>query len=503
MDTPFQKLLRRMQELKDLGGAVGLCTWDQETYMPEAASEGRAAILGTLETLSHERLVAPEVGDWLETSLADDRLTLDQRRMAALLKEERDRAVKLPASLVRELAELQSAAISAWRQARAERDFALFAPKLQRLLELRRAQADAWGHGGERYDALLEKYEPGMRVARLTPVLEALKAQLVPLVRALSGREPLHARPDLFDGSRTYPDGAQWQLTLDVLAAMGFDFKAGRQDRSIHPFTGGSHPRDVRLTTRLEPGTPVPAFFGALHEGGHGLFEQGFAEGDFRTPLAASPSMGLHESQSRLWENQVGRGRAFWQHWFPRFQAAFPGALAGVSPESFHAEVNRVQPSFIRVEADEVTYNLHVVLRYELELLLLRDALPLSELPGAWNARMAQYLGIAPPDPVKGVLQDIHWAWGEFGYFPTYTLGNLYSASLYAAAGRALPTLEQDLASGDLRGLQGWLRKNVHAPGYRLPAEERVRAVTGEGLTDRDFVSYLRGKYGALYGVAL
>ncbi|MBM4378331.1 MAG: carboxypeptidase M32 [Deltaproteobacteria bacterium] len=503
MDTPSQKLLARMQELRDLGGAIGLCTWDQETYMPEGASEGRAAILGTLESLSHERLVAPEVGDWLEASLQDARLTPDQRRMSELLKEDRDRAVKLPSSLVREIAVEQSAAISAWRQARAEKDFQLFAPKLQRLLELRRAQADAWGHGGERYDALLERFERGMRVQRLTPVLEALKAQLVPLVRALAGREPLQGRPELLGGSRTYADGAQWQLTLDVLAAMGFDFRAGRQDRSIHPFTGGSHPQDVRLTTRLEASTPVPSFFGALHEGGHGLFEQGFAEGDFRTPLAASPSMGLHESQSLLWENQVGRGQAFWRHWFPRFQAAFPEALAGVSEASFHAEVNRVQPSFIRVEADEVTYNLHVVLRYELELLLLRDALPLSELPGAWDARMQQYLGITPPDPVKGVLQDIHWAWGEFGYFPTYTLGNLYAASLYAAAQRALPTLEQDIASGNLLGLRDYLRKNIHAPGYRLPAEERVRAVTGEGLTDRDFVAYLRGKYGALYGVSL
>ena len=503
MNIHFQKLLGRMQELKDLGGAVGLCTWDQETYMPERASEGRAGILGTLQSLAHERLVAPEVGEWLEASLEDASLTADQRRMAELLKEERDRAVKLPASLVRELAELQSAAIAAWRQARAEKNFAPFAPKLQRLLELRRAQADAWGHDGERYDALLENYEPGMRVSRLTPVLEALKARLVPMVQALAGREPLNARRELLDGSRTYPDDAQWALTLQVLESMGFDFKAGRQDRSIHPFTGGSHPEDVRLTTRLESGTPVPAFFGALHEGGHGLFEQGFQPADFRTPLAASPSMGLHESQSRLWENQVGRGRAFWAHWFPRFQAAFPAALAGVSPESFLAEVNRVQPSFIRVEADEVTYNLHVILRYELELLMMRDALPLSELPEAWNARMQQYLGITPPDPVKGVLQDIHWAWGELGYFPTYTLGNLYAASLFAAAGRAMPSLEEELAAGNLRGLMGFLRKNVHAPGYRLRAEERVRAVTGNGLTDKDFVAYLESKYGALYGITL
>ena len=503
MNSHFQKLLSRMQELKDLGGAIGLCTWDQETYMPERASGGRAAILGTLQSLAHERLVAPEVGEWLEGSLADPALSADQRRMAELLKEERDRAVKLPASLVRELAELQSAAISAWRQARADKDFRPFAPKLQRLLEIRRAQADAWGHGGERYDALLENYEPGMRVARLTPVLEALKVQLIPLVKALTGREPLHARRELLDGTRTYPEDAQWSLTLQVLESMGFDFKAGRQDRSIHPFTGGSHPEDVRLTTRLESGTPVPAFFGALHEGGHGLFEQGFQPADFRTPLAASPSMGLHESQSRLWENQVGRGRAFWAHWFPRFRAAFPGALGDASAESFLAEVNRVQPSFIRVEADEVTYNLHVILRYELELLMLRDALPLSELPGAWNDRMQQYLGITPPDPVKGVLQDIHWAWGELGYFPTYTLGNLYAASLYAAAQRAMPTLEQDLSAGNLLVLRDFLRKNVHAPGYRLRAEERVRAITGEGLTDRDFVAYLQAKYGALYGVSL
>jgi carboxypeptidase Taq len=272
---------------------------------------------------------------------------------------------------------------------------------------------------------------------------------------------------------------------------------------SIHPFTNSVHAQDVRLTTRLDPAWPPAALFGTLHEAGHGLYEQGFSEEHHRTPLASVPSMGLHESQSRLWENLVGRGRSFWVSHFPALKESFPQALADVDLDGFHAGINHVVPSLIRVEADEVTYNLHIALRYELELAMLRDELPVSELPSAWNERMRRYLGITPPDDTQGVLQDIHWAWGELGYFPTYSLGNLYAASLYAAAGRALPSLEADLAKGDTSSLLGWLRANLHSHGFRLPAEERVRAITGEGLTDRDFLAYLRAKYGALYGVKL
>jgi carboxypeptidase Taq len=500
MEPTFSSLLARMQELRDLQGIIGLATWDQETYLPSKADDARAHQLSTLQGLHHERLVDPRLGEALAWAAERTDLEADQRAMVRVLTQERDRAVRVPQALVKALAEAQSRALVAWRQARKEKRFALFQPALARILALRREQADAYGHEGERYDALLEGYEPGMRVARLTPVLTALRDALIPMVASLTAAP--RQLPDLFQG-RHFDGEAQWRFTLRLLEAVGFDLEAGRQDRSIHPFTGSTHPLDVRLTTRIDEANPLNALFSTIHEAGHGLYEQGFAEAHYRTPLAAAPSMGLHESQSRLWENVVGRSHAFWEHFYPALREAFPQALTGVEMDAFHASVNRVSPSLIRTEADEVTYNLHIVLRYELELLLIHDELPLEEVPAAWNERMRRYLGVTPPDDTQGVLQDIHWAWGEFGYFPTYSLGNLYSSSLYRAAERALPDLTGHIRRGELLPLRDWLRTHVHRQGYRLPAEDLVHQVTGRGLTDVDFLEYLRVKYGALYGVSL
>ncbi|WP_426736217.1 carboxypeptidase M32 [Myxococcus faecalis] len=493
-------LLSRMQELKDLQGLIGLATWDQETYLPSKAGPARAQQLSTLQGLHHERLVDPRLGEALSKASVEPGLTEDEQAMVAVLQREREREVRVPAALVRALAEAQSHGLHAWREARKERRFARFQPALQRLLSLRREQADAYGHDGERYDALLEGYEPGMRVSRLTPVLTALREQLVPMVGKLTGTGK-RPRP-VFDGRRFDKD-AQWRFTLKLLEDIGFDLEAGRQDLSIHPFTGGTHALDVRLTTHVDESNPLSAIFSTIHEAGHGLFEQGFAPELHRTPLAASPSMGLHESQSRLWENQVGRGRPFWEHYFPLLRDSFPEALKGVDLEDFLAAVNEVRPSLIRIESDEVTYNLHIAVRYELELLLFRDALPLDDVPAAWNERMERYLGVTPPDDTQGVLQDIHWAWGELGYFPTYSLGNLYAASLYRVAGRELTDLDAQLRQGKMLSLRDWLRERVHRHGFRLPAEERMRVVTGQGLTDADFLTHLRSKYGALYGITL
>ncbi len=500
MERTFTALLARMQELRDLQGIIGLATWDQETYMPAKAADARAHQLSTLQGLYHERLVDPWLGDALAWAAEHTGLEADQRAMVRVLTLERDRAVRVPQALVKALAEAQSRALAAWRQARKEKRYAIFQPALARILELRREQADAYGHDGERYNALLEGYEPGMRVARLTPVLTALRNALITMAAAI--RSAPRQVPDVLAG-RHFDGEAQWRFTLRLLEAAGFDLEAGRQDRSIHPFTGGTHPRDVRLTTRIDEAHPLNALFSTIHEVGHGLYEQGFDEAHHRTPLAAAPSMGLHESQSRLWENVVGRSLAFWEHFYPALQQEFPQALAGVDVGTFHAVVNRVSPSLIRTEADEVTYNLHIVLRYEMELLLINDRLPLADVPAEWKERMERYLGVSPPDDTQGVLQDIHWAWGEFGYFPTYSLGNLYSASLYRAAERALPDLTGQLRRGELLPLRDWLRTHVHRQGYRLPAEELIRQVTGRGLTDWDFLAYLRSKYGALYGVSL
>jgi carboxypeptidase Taq len=498
MDDSREALLSRMRELKDLSGIIGLATWDQETHLPPKAEGARASQLSTLQGLYHQRLVAPEVGEWLGALAAAPRSD-DERAMARVLTRERERAIRVPLDLVQALAEAQGAALTAWRTAREARAFAPFAPALGRLLELRREQADAIGHGGERYDALLDGFEPGMRTERLMPVLHALRDQLIPLVQALDGWPP---GPDALAGVR-FPAEAQWRFTVELLGRLGFDLDAGRQDRSVHPFTGGTHPTDVRLTTRISEDNLSAAVFGTIHECGHGLYEQGFRPVDHRTPLAAAPSMGLHESQSRLWENLVGRSLPFWRALYPRLQSYFPAQLAEVSVEAFHASLNRVARTPIRVEADEVTYNLHIVLRTELELQLLRGDLSVKDLPGAWNAATRELLGLQPADDVKGVLQDIHWAWGELGYFPTYALGNLYAASLLRAAERALPGLWAAIGAGDVSPLRSWLRAEIHAEGARLDAEDLIARVTGHGLTDVDFVAHLRAKYGALSGRSL
>lgn len=487
-------LLSRMQELRDLSGVIGLASWDQETYLPRKSEGNRAAQLGTLQGLYHERLVDPRLGEWLSNGAPE---TDDERAMIRVLQKERDRAVKIPPALVKAIAEAQSRALSAWREARDAKSFAVFQPHVQKLLELRREQADAWGHDGERYDALLESYEPGMKVKRLAPVLADLRKQLVPIVSAIDSKPP----PKKIFTGQLFDIEQQWKFTMHLLEVMGFDLEAGRQDRSTHPFTGGAGPADVRLTTRIFSDLPLSSVFSTIHEGGHGLYEQGFPQGDARTTLGQAPSMGLHESQSRLWENIVGRSEAFWKHFLPEYLTLFKAQLGEVSPTDFLREVNRVERSFIRVEADEVTYNLHIVLRTELELEMIRGTLQAKDLEAAWNEKTKDLLGLEVTNPNQGVLQDIHWAYGEFGYFPTYALGNLYAASLWNAMNREIKGLDETIAGGDLLPVRNWLRENVHRHGYRMDAESLITKVTGQGLTDTDFVSYLKVKYGALYGI--
>lgn len=496
--SAYERLLKKVAELRDLQGVLGLLTWDQETYLPKKGEGSRAEQLATLQGLYHERLVDGALGDLVGEAAAQGALPEGGKELLRVLSWERERAVRIPGNLVKELALAQSQGVSAWKAAREARRFEAFAPALERLLELRRRQADLWGAGKERYDALLEGYEQGMTVERLGPVLKRLEGELAGMTRALADARQRTARAKVLEGRRFDLD-KQWSLSVKVLSDMGFDFDAGRQDKSVHPFTVGNHPLDVRLTNRFDESTPLPALFGALHEGGHGLYEQGFSPTHYRTCLAQAPSMGLHESQSRLWENLVGRSRAFWAHYFPLVQEFFRPVLDDVAVGDFYAHVNRVQPSLIRVEADEVTYNLHIVLRYELEVALLRGDLEVRGLPAEWNRRMKAGLGLVPPDDVAGVLQDIHWAWGEFGYFPTYAVGNLYSASLFGQALRERPGLVDDLSSGKLLPLREWLRSQVHSQGFLLPAEELVRKLTGQGLAEKDFVEYLKRKYKELY----
>lgn len=501
-----------MSDVRALGGAVSLLQWDQETFMPAKGAVARGDQLAAVQAALHERLTSPAVAEALDR--AEREVGPDPDRAAALrvLRFDHERAARVPQRLVRALAQAQAEGIDAWKAARGARAFAIFAPRLERLLELRREQADALlpmleegrakaqpdDAAPERYDALLEGYEPGMRVARLAPILERLVGWLRPVVAAIDAAPP--PRGDFLSGH--FDADGQWQFTLELLSALGFDPEAGRQDRSVHPFTLGLDPGDVRVTTRIHEAQPLSAIFSTLHEAGHGLYEQHLPAEHRRSLLCAAPSMGLHESQSRLWENLVGRSLPFWRAFLPRLAARFP-RLERVAAPDFHRAVNRVERTLVRVEADEVTYNLHIALRFELELGVLRGEIAVRDLPEAWAARSESLLGVRPRDDAEGVLQDIHWAWGDLGYFPTYTLGNLYAATLYAAAGRALPGLEDAIAAGDLAPLRGWLAENVYRVGRRKEAEEIVRDATGEGLTDRDFERYVKTKYGALYGIAL
>ncbi len=498
--SAWEMLAAVMSDVRALGGAISLLQWDQETFMPAKGTAARGEQLAAVQAALHERLTSPAVAEALDR--AEREVGGDQDRAAALraLRFDHERAARVPQRLVRALALAQAEGVDAWKAARAERAFAIFAPRLERLLELRREQAHAIGvpAGGEPYDALLEGYEPGMRVARLAPILERLVGWLRPVVAAIDAAPP--PRDDFLRG-RFDADG-QWEFTLELLSALGFDLEAGRQDRSIHPFSLGLDPGDVRLTTRIREAQPLSAIFSTLHEAGHGLYEQHLPAEHRHSLLCAAPSMGLHESQSRLWENLVGRSLPFWRAFLPRLADRFP-QLERIAAPDFHRAVNRVERTVVRVDADEVTYNLHIALRFELELGMLRGEIAVRDLPEAWAARSEALVGVRPRDDAEGVLQDIHWATGDLGYFPTYTLGNLYAATLYAAAARALPRLEDAIAAGDLAPLRAWLAEKVYRVGRRKDAEEIVRDAAGVGLTDGDFERYVKTKYGALYGIAL
>jgi carboxypeptidase Taq len=500
MSDRYAAFEARMHELKDLDGIIGLLSWDEETYAPPKARAGRGDQSGTIESIRHQRLVDPVLGDLIQ-DLEGAALDPIRRACVVRMKRQRDRAVNVPESLVKEIAKARSTGLGAWQKARSDNAFADFAPHLERMFELQRQKADALLPASrDRYDALLEDYEPGMTRRALEPVLEELRRGLVPLVSAIveSRRRP---RKDFIVG-RPFDVEAQWKLTIHLLRDLGFDFERGRQDRSAHPFTGGCSVDDVRVTTRIFDDNPLSAIFSTIHECGHGLYEQGFDAKMYRTTLAAAPSMGIHESQSRLWENIVGRSRPFWRHYLPILAKTFPEQLRGVTLDEMVAAVNDVEPSLIRVEADEVTYNLHILVRFELEVALLTKDLTVKDVPAAWNERMRKYLGITPPDDGSGCLQDIHWAWGAIGYFPTYSLGNLWSAQLMKAYEREHAAVWRDIEGGDFAPLLEWLREKIHARGYLGTAEETILGATGDRLKVGPFLDYLWSKYRELYALS-
>ena len=457
--------------------------------------------MALLAGLHHERATDLRVGELLGAVEGSEVVGDPTSVESANVREWRrgfDRVTKLPRSLVEELAKTTSIAQQEWVEARKASDFARFRPWLGSIIGLKRQEAACLSMGGDPYDALLDEYEPGASGRELAGLFEALRLDLVPLVAAIAGsaRGP---KASALEGD--YPTDRQKMFGELVASAIGFDFERGRLDTTAHPFCTGIGPGDTRITTRFDPRDFSSAFFGILHEVGHGLYEQGLDPAHHGTPMGEAASLGVHESQSRLWENGVGRSKAFWEHWLPQARRFFRGPLHDVGLDAFHAAINRVEPSLIRVEADEVTYNLHILIRFELEQALIGGDLPVADVPEAWNAKYRDYLGITPSDDAKGCLQDIHWAAGLVGYFPTYTLGNLYAAQLYAGADADLGGLEPAFARGDFGGLLAWLRDKIHRNGRRFRAADLIRQATGKTIDHQPLVRSLRKNYGPIYGI--
>jgi carboxypeptidase Taq len=489
--APADTLRSAIRELRHIDQAIGLLGWDEETYLPEGARAGRGEQLATLESLRHERLASERLGDAVEAVSSGPEASAWSAELR-VLRRLRRLALALPTALVRAFAEQRSLTLAAWERARAQNDYGLFAADLTKLLALCRERASLLGTGGDPYDALLEEHEPGMTRERLEPVLFGVRDRLQDLIDpyALASERNKHAL-----AGRAFPEAAQWRVCRSLLERMGFSFERGRLDRSSHPFTLAAGSDDVRLTIRCSEANLGSALFATLHEGGHGLYDQGYAASDRDRLTGDAPSMGIHESQSRLWENAVGRSQAFWQGFFPQLRAAFPDALAGLDADALYRAVNVVERSCNRVESDEVTYNLHIVLRYELELALLSGELPVADLPSAWNERSRALLGVTPASDRDGCMQDVHWSLGSFGYFPTYTLGNLYAAQLIESY-RSAHDLDAELRAGEFAPLRAWLREHVHQVGQRQPAEEIIRKATGQGLDSGAFFRALAAKYG-------
>ncbi len=481
----------------DLQGARSVLFWDQQTQMPGGGIAARAEQLATLSRIAHEMLVSEETGGLLD-SVGEPEPGTEDHAVVRLARREYDKATRLPARLVEETSRATALAEPAWARARAESDWAAFAPHLERILALRREAAEALGYEDHPYDALLDLYEPGAKKARLEETFAGLREEIVPMIRGISAL-PDEGRSRLLHGE--FDEAAQVAFGREVVSAFGYDWDRGRQDRAVHPFcvsVGG--PADVRITTRVDPGWLSPALFATFHEAGHAIYEQGVRAEYSRTPLAGGASMGVHESQSRLWENLVGRSRPFWSHYYARLKETFPASLGGAGLEAFYRAINEVKPSEIRVEADELTYDLHVMLRFELEVALFEGALSVAELPDAWGAKMEEYLGITPRDYANGPLQDVHWAAGLFGYFPTYTIGNVLAAQLFETATEQTPEIRADIARGEFGALLAWLGENVHRHGSRYDPDELVENATGRPMETGPYLRYLRGKFGELYG---
>jgi carboxypeptidase Taq len=499
VDAKLEELKQRLAEINDIRSAASVLNWDQMTYMPPGGAEARGRQVATLEQIAHEKLTHPSVGSVL-TELQSRGGTLpadsDEAALIRVARRDYDRAVKVPPAFVAKFSAHQSATYEAWVKARPANDFASVRPYLEKTLEYSRELANYFPGYDHIADPLIDFADFGMKAATIRALFAELRKELVPIVQAIT------SQPTADDAClrQKFPEAQQLTFGCAVVKQLGYDFQRGRQDKTHHPFCTTFSLGDVRITTRVKEDDFGDALFSTIHEAGHAMYEQGIRRELEGTPLARGTSSGVHESQSRLWENLVSRGRGFWRHFYPELQAAFPVQLSHVPLDVFYRAINKVERSLIRTDADEVTYNLHVMIRFDFELQLLEGKLAVRDLPEAWRERYKTDLGIASPDDRDGVLQDVHWFGGQIGgSFQGYTLGNILSAQFYDAALRADPSIPDQIASGQFTPLHAWLQENIYQHGAKFTANELVKRATGQPLTIEPYIRYLRGKYGELY----
>ncbi|HET6991679.1 MAG TPA: carboxypeptidase M32 [Bacteroidia bacterium] len=492
----YEQYQSTLQRIADVNFSASLLSWDQETYMPAGSAALRARQQSTLAGISHDMATNEELGKLLEQLEKDN--SLDEKQKANVKQTLKDyrKAKKYTRAFVEEMSSCVSEAFNAWQEAKSKSDFNIFAPKLKKLVELKRKECEMLGYKEKAYDALLDLHEPGLTTKDVEELFTEVRKALVPFVKNIA-EKPLHSNALLH---KSYNKGQQWDFSVHVLREMGFDFNHGRQDISVHPFTINFGAQDVRVTTRIDEFNLSDCVTGTIHEGGHALYEQGLPDSEYGLPSGEAVSLGIHESQSRLWENNVGRSSVFWKGQFTELKKYFPEQLKNSSAEEIFSAINVVQPSLIRINADELTYHFHVMIRFEVEKELFENKIQVEDIPAFWNQRYKDYLGIDVPKDSEGCLQDVHWSHGSFGYFPTYSLGSFYAAQFFAKAKKDIPSLEKEIESGNFSSLLNWLRENIHRHGRQFEAKELCERVTGEKLNFNYFMEYAKEKYGKLYG---
>ena len=500
MSEKLDKLKELLGEVSDINRAASVLSWDQQVNMPPGGAEARGQQMATLGKIAQEKFITDEVGrllDDLKKEFTDADPDSDDAAMIRVAARNYDKAKRVPPEFVAEKAIVATKAFGAWMEARSKSDFSIFRPHLEKNVELVERYISFFPASDHPYDTLLDDYEPGMKTAEVKAIFDGLRPKQVKLIKAI--RESKQVKDDFLHTK--YNEKKLWDFGVNVITQYGYEWSRGRQDKAPHPFETTFSVNDVRITTRFEAENPMATLFSTFHESGHAMYEQGIHPKYERTALSGGTSLAIHESQSRMWENLVGRSLPFWEHFFPALKKTFPSQLEGVSLKSFYKAINKVAPSLIRVNADEATYNLHIMLRLEMEIGMVEGTMAIKDLPEIWNTKMQEYLGIVPPNDAKGVLQDIHWSYGSVGYFSTYALGNLVSAQLWEKINKDIRNLDDQIRVGNFSELLGWLREKIHRHGHKYDPQDLVQKVTSSKITPGPYVRYLTKKYSEIYGL--